>query len=149
MQFSKFLIGPVVAFACVCLTWIVSVSHGVHRHEPAPMLPVPAAVIDAPATPATEPAVKPVKPVVDEPPTSAAPSQTTTQSKPVLKSAKDRGSTPSTATNSTEVPTSGDMTKYQHDFKDCLDTWDKGTHMTKQEWRRTCERTIREYPERP
>jgi hypothetical protein len=39
------------------------------------------------------------------------------------------------------------MTKQEKDFKDCLDTWDKGTHMTKQEWRRTCERTVREYPE--
>jgi hypothetical protein len=94
MQFPKLLIGSVVAFACVCLTWIVSISHGVHRHEPAPMLPVPAVVIDAPAAPAIEPAVKPVKPVVDEPPTFPAPSQTATQSKPVLKSAKDRGSTP-------------------------------------------------------
>ena len=101
MQFSKFLIGPVVAFACVSLT----------------SFPVP--------------------------------SQTAAPSQPVLKSAKQRGSPPSTATKSTEAPTSGDMTKYQHDFKDCLDTWDKGTHMTKQEWRRTCERTIREYPERP
>jgi hypothetical protein len=149
VQFPKLLIGPVVVFACVCLTWIVSGSHGVRRHEPAPMLPVPAIVIDAPAAPAVEPAVKPVKPVVDEPPMSPAPSQTATKSKLVLKSAKDRGSTPSTATNSTEAAASGDMTKQQRDFKDCLDTWDKGTHMTKQEWRRTCERTIREYPERP
>src|SRR6516225_9875672 len=76
-------------------------------------------------------------------------SQTATPSQPVLKKAKERGATPSTATNSKEAPTSGDMTKQQRDFKDCLDTWDKGTHMTKKEWRRTCERTIREYPERP
>jgi hypothetical protein len=148
VQFPKWLIGPVVAFACICLTWIVSVSHGVRQHEPAPTLPpVPAAVIDAPAAPAIEPTVKPVKPVVDEPPTSHVPSQPATQSKPVLKSAKDRGSTPSTATNSTEAAASGDMTKQQRDFKDCLGNWDKGTHMTKQEWRRTCERTVREYPE--
>ena len=149
VQFPKLLIGPVVVFACVCLTWIVIGSHGVRRHEPAPMLPMPAVVIDAPAAPAVEPAVEPVKPVVDEPPTSAAPSQTTTQSKPVLKSAKDRGSTPSIATNSTEAAASGDMTKKQRDFKDCMETWDKGTHMTKKEWRRTCERTIKDYPEIP
>jgi hypothetical protein len=139
-----------VAFVglCVCLTWIVSGSHGVRRHEPAPMLPMPAVVIDALAAPAVEPAVKPVKPVVDEPPTSSASSQTATQSKLVLKSAKDRGSITSTATNSTEAAASRGRTR-EREFKDCLDTWDKGTHMTKQEWRRTCERTIREYPERP
>jgi hypothetical protein len=101
MQFPKLLIGPAVAFACVCLT------------------------------------------------TSPAPSQTATPLQPVLKSAKDRASTPSTATKSTEAPTSGDMTKYQHDFKDCLDAWDKATHMTKQEWRRSCESTIKDYPELP
>ena len=99
MQFSKFLIGPVVAFACVSLT------------------------------------------------SSPAPSQTAAPSQPVLKSAKEIGSTPSTATNSTEAAASGDMTKKQRDFKDCMESWDKGTHMTKKEWRRTCERRMREYPE--
>jgi hypothetical protein len=79
--------------------------------------------------------------------TSPAPSQTATPSPPVLKKAKERGATPSTATNSKEAPTSGDMTKKQRDFQDCLKNWDKGTHMTKLEWRRTCERTVREYPE--
>jgi hypothetical protein len=76
-------------------------------------------------------------------------SQTATPSQPVLKKAKERGSTPSTTTNSKEAPTSGDMTKQQKDFKDCMETWDKGTHMTKKEWRRTCERTIKDYPEIP
>jgi hypothetical protein len=39
-----------VAFVglCVCLTWIVSGSHGVRRHEPAPMLPMPAVVTNVP-----------------------------------------------------------------------------------------------------
>ena len=114
-------------------------------NEPAPMLSVPAIVIDAPAAPAVEPAVEPVKPLVDQPPTSPALSQTAMQSKPDLKSAKDSGWITSTATNSTEAAASGGRTR-ERDFKDCLDTWDKGTHMTKQEWRRTCERTVREYP---
>jgi hypothetical protein len=76
-------------------------------------------------------------------------SQTATPSQPVLKKAQESGSTRSTATNSKEAPTSGDMTKQQRDFKDCLDAWDKGTHMTKKEWRRSCERTIKDYPELP
>jgi hypothetical protein len=100
VQFSKLLIGPVVALAYVSLT------------------------------------------------SSAVLSQRAAPSQPVLKSAKDRGSTPSTATNSTEAVVSGGMTKQQR-LKDCLDTWDKGTHMTKKEWRRTCERTVRDYPELP
>jgi hypothetical protein len=77
---------------------------------------------------------------------SPAPSQTATQSQPALKRAKDRGSTPSTETNTTGEAASGGMSN-QRSFLDCLETWDKATHMTKQEWRRTCERTIREYPE--
>ena len=100
MQFLKFLIGPVVAFACVSLT---------------------------------------------SPPAS---SQTAAPSQPILKGWKDRGSTPSTPTNPTEAAAGGGRTK-ERDFQDCLDTWDKGTHMTKLEWRRSCERTIREYPELP
>ena len=100
MQFSKFLIGPVVAFACVSLT------------------------------------------------SSPVPSQTAAPSQPVLKGWKDRGSPPSTETNSTEAAASGGRTR-ERDFKDCLESWDKGTHMTKKEWRRTCERTIRDYPEFP
>jgi hypothetical protein len=149
VQFPKLLIGSVVAFACVCLTWIVSGSHGFRLHESTSILPAPAVVMGTPTAPAVEPAVEPVKPVVDELPTSPVSSQMATQSKPVLKSAKDRGSTPSTAAKSTEAAASGDMTKQQQDFKDCLDAWDKGTHMTKQNWRSTCERTIRDYPERP
>ena len=98
MQFSKLLIGPVVALACVSLT------------------------------------------------SSPVPSQTVAPSQPVLKNAKDRESPPSTATNSTEAAAGGSRTK-ERDFQDCLDTWDKGTHMTKLEWRKSCERTIREYPE--
>jgi hypothetical protein len=29
-------------------------------------------------------------------------------------------------------------------LKQCLDDWDAATHMTKQEWRTTCERVVRE-----
>ena len=72
-----------------------------------------------------------------------APSQTT--SEPVLKPWKERGETPLTGS---EAATSAGRTKEQR-FKDCMETWDKGTHMTKKEWRRTCERTVRDYPELP
>jgi hypothetical protein len=29
---------------------------------------------------------------------------------------------------------------------DCMAVWEPATHMTKTEWRRTCERTLQEYP---
>jgi len=29
---------------------------------------------------------------------------------------------------------------------DCMGFWDKGTHMTKTEWRSACQRTLQEYP---
>ena len=29
---------------------------------------------------------------------------------------------------------------------DCLDAWDRDTHMTKAEWRVACKRTMQEYP---
>jgi hypothetical protein len=67
VQFSKLLIGPVVALACVSLT------------------------------------------------SSPVPSQTAAPSRPVLKSAKDSGSLPSTATNSTEAAAGGGRTK-ERDF---------------------------------
>lgn len=28
----------------------------------------------------------------------------------------------------------------------CIDTWDRSTQMTKEEWRETCKRTTKEYP---
>jgi hypothetical protein len=30
---------------------------------------------------------------------------------------------------------------------ECMKVWDATTHMTKEEWRRTCERTLAEYPD--
>ena len=95
MQFSKLLIGPVVAFAWVSLTSFPALSQ--------------------------------------------------TTSGPVLKKWKDRGETPLTAS---EAATGGGMTKEQR-FKDCMETWDKDTHMTKKEWQRSCEDTIKDYPEIP
>jgi hypothetical protein len=65
-----------------------------------------------------------------------APSQTTTSSDPVLKESKYRGETPLTAS---EAAASTDITKQQR-LSDCLKNWDAGTHITKREWQRICER---------
>ena len=68
-----------------------------------------------------------------------------TTSQTVLKPWKERGETPLTGS---EAATSAGRTKEQR-FKDCMETWDKDTHMTKKEWRRTCKDTIKDYPEIP
>jgi hypothetical protein len=31
-------------------------------------------------------------------------------------------------------------------FEDCMDSWDKGTHMTKRQWRRTCLTSMKDFP---
>jgi hypothetical protein len=31
-------------------------------------------------------------------------------------------------------------------FDDCMDSWDKGTHMTKRQWRRTCRTSMKDVP---
>jgi hypothetical protein len=37
--------------------------------------------------------------------------------------------------------------KRKKQFDDCLAIWDRGTHMTKKEWRRTCKSSLEEVPE--
>jgi hypothetical protein len=37
--------------------------------------------------------------------------------------------------------------KKQKQFDDCMAIWDKGTHMTKKQWRRTCSNTLEELPD--
>ena len=34
---------------------------------------------------------------------------------------------------------------FEQRMTDCMAIWDKGTHMTKQQWRRTCQTTLREF----
>jgi len=29
----------------------------------------------------------------------------------------------------------------------CIDTWDRETHMSKQEWRAACRRSVKDYPD--
>lgn len=32
-------------------------------------------------------------------------------------------------------------------YQDCMAAWDKGTHMTKEQWSRTCRTSLQEFPE--
>jgi hypothetical protein len=34
---------------------------------------------------------------------------------------------------------------FEQRMADCMAIWDKGTHMTKAQWRRTCKTTLREF----
>jgi Ni/Co efflux regulator RcnB len=34
----------------------------------------------------------------------------------------------------------------QKRFEDCVAIWDKGTHMTKEQWRRTCKNSLEDLP---
>jgi hypothetical protein len=72
--------------------------------------------------------------------------QTASPSEPILKPAKERhGKTqePEAVVN-TGVNTG--MTKQQR-LSLCLGSWDAETHMSKQEWRVACQRTVRDYPD--
>ena len=65
-----------------------------------------------------------------------------TQPRTVLRPAKERGATPrsSSETAATE-PT------IQWAVSICIADWDAATHMTRQEWRRACERSAKDYPD--
>lgn len=32
-------------------------------------------------------------------------------------------------------------------FEDCMNAWDKGTHMSKRQWSRTCRTSMQEFPQ--
>ena len=52
------------------------------------------------------------------------------------------GTTPSAATTTGSINL--DPSPEQR-MKDCMAIWDRGTHMTKQQWRRTCKTTLGEF----
>ena len=45
------------------------------------------------------------------------------------------------------APDSAEAKAYkQKRFEDCVAIWDKGTHMTKEQWRRTCKNSLEDLP---
>jgi hypothetical protein len=64
------------------------------------------------------------------------------QSEPILKPAKERGA----KAQEPERLASGGMTEQQR-LSLCIDSWDAETHMSKQEWRAACKRSVRDYPD--
>ena len=70
----------------------------------------------------------------------------------VLYSATSAGAAPATGENGKRRdapgPPTGSVQPGKTDaerMRECMATWDPGTHMTKQQWRRTC-RTLLRYP---
>jgi hypothetical protein len=58
-----------------------------------------------------------------------------------------------TATSSDDVSTGSivdsaaeQKAKRERQFDDCIAMWDAGTHMTKKQWRRTCQRQLDDMP---
>jgi hypothetical protein len=58
-----------------------------------------------------------------------------------LKPARERGAPPET------VPVQSESTANAQKLSLCIESWDAQTHMTKQEWRAACERSVRAQPE--
>jgi hypothetical protein len=68
--------------------------------------------------------------------------QSASQSEPILKPVKERNG----KTQEPEAVVNAGMTKQQR-LSLCLGSWDAETHMSKQEWRVACQRTVRDYPD--
>ena len=68
--------------------------------------------------------------------------QSASQSEPTLKPIKERAG----KTQAPEAVVNAGMTKQQR-LSLCLGSWDAETHMSKQEWRVACQRTVRDYPD--
>jgi hypothetical protein len=66
--------------------------------------------------------------------------QSASQAQPVLKSVQERAARYATSA------VGGDNTK-QGQFALCLESWDAATHMTKQNWRSACQRSVKDYPD--
>jgi hypothetical protein len=64
------------------------------------------------------------------------------QAEPILRPAKERGA----KAQEQETVASADMTQ-QRKLSLCIDSWDAETHMSKQEWRAACQRSVRDYPD--
>ena len=63
------------------------------------------------------------------------------QAEPILRPAKERGTKAQE-----EIVASAGMTQ-QRRLSLCIDSWDAETHMSKQEWRAACKRSVRDYPD--
>ena len=61
---------------------------------------------------------------------------------PTLKPARERGAPPSET-----QPVANQRTTERQKLSLCIDSWDAETHMSKEEWRAACQRTVRDQPD--
>ena len=73
---------------------------------------------------------------------TSVPAEEVMQQRTVLRPAKERGATPRSGSESAATETA-----YQGALSLCLADWDAATHMTKLEWRKACERSVKDYPD--
>jgi hypothetical protein len=64
---------------------------------------------------------------------------------PILKKAKERGAVPEAQAVPAGKAKSDGVTR-QRQLTLCVESWDAQTHMSRQEWRTACERSVKEYP---
>jgi hypothetical protein len=72
--------------------------------------------------------------------------QSAAQSEPILKPVKERHGKTQEPEAVVSTGVNSGMTKQQR-LSLCLGSWDAETHMSKQEWRVACQRTVRDYPD--
>jgi hypothetical protein len=75
---------------------------------------------------------------------SSVAAEVAAQPRTVLKPAKDRGTTPR---GNAETAANETASQSQRALSLCMADWDAATHMTKQEWRRACERSVKYDPD--
>jgi hypothetical protein len=68
--------------------------------------------------------------------------QTVNSAKPPLKSVQERTGRSGTP----DTVETGGMTK-RDKFARCMESWERATHMSKKQWQRACERSVKDYPE--
>jgi hypothetical protein len=65
-----------------------------------------------------------------------------TRPRTLLRPAKERGTTPRTTSEIAAIETTN-----QRAVSVCIADWDAATHMTKKEWLKACERSVKDYPD--
>jgi hypothetical protein len=64
------------------------------------------------------------------------------ESAPILKPARERGAPPSET-----QPVVNEAATERQRLSLCIESWDAETHMSKQEWRAACQRSVRAQPD--
>jgi hypothetical protein len=137
---------PLMLAGCIVLSCTISAGAQVTSPSPTRGATTPTTPLPAPVNPAATPANPAPSSAVGSPSPSLAPlpPQSPSLTTAPLSSGgvpANRTTAPSAGTSPSEAaasaPGGGGKT-----LEDCMTFWDRGTHMTKSEWRAACKRTI-------